>query len=388
MAVQDIGFYNVIGEYITRGKLVEQMIGYYNLKFGENETKITDFNEGSEIRNLLEAIAVDHYILMQQINESGNLSFIQTADGFWLDKHGANPFINLPRKEGSESSGELTFTLASASETITMIPAGTIVVSETTGLEFITQGDCVLYPDELSNTINATSISKGEDTNVPANDITIILDLTLPSELSVTNVSAFEGGVDVEDDDVYRERLLAHVRKDDFGSIGYYTQLVSDIEGVHDVALVDATGYTKKALINSYVKPVSDNILLEALIKLTNVENIVLGHTFTVDEPTYKTLNLDISLDVTSEYSETQLQNILETFINGGESDYIVSFDGYSIGQDLLVNDLKDMFFVLDRVVNVSVVDSDAGVGLTDIVVSDTEVLKVGTVSWSQTVVE
>lgn len=388
MAVQDIGFYNVLGEYITRGKLVDQMIGYYNLKFGENETKITDFNEGSEIRNLLEAIAVDHYILMQQVNEAGNLSFIQTADGFWLDKHGANPFINLPRQQGSESTGELTFTLATPGETITMIPAGTIVVSESTGLEFITQGDCVLYPNELTNTINATSISKGEDTNVPANDITIILDLTLPSELSVTNVSAFSGGVDVEDDDVYRERLLAHVRQDDFGSVGYYMKLLTSMDGVHDVALVDATGYTKKALINSYVKPVSDSILLEALAKLTDVENIVLGHTFTVDAPTYKTLNLEISLSVTSEYSETQLQNILETFINGGESDYIIGFDGYSVGQDLLASDLRDMFFVLDRVVSVSIVDSDTDVDLTDIVVSDSEVLKVGIVSWSQTVVE
>lgn len=388
MVVQDIGFYNVIGDYITRGKLVEQMIGYYDLKLGENETKITDFNEGSEIRNLLEAIAVDHYILMQQVNEAGNIAFIPTADGFWLDKHGANPFISLPRHEGSESSGELTFTLASASETNTMIPAGTIVVSESTGLEFITQADCVIYPNELSNTVNATSISKGEDTNVPADDIKIILDLTLPRDLTVTNVSGFTGGVDVEDDDVYRERLLAHVRKDDFGSIGYYVDLVESISGVHDVAFVDATGYTKKCLINGFDKPVSDSILLEALTKLTNVENIVLGHIFTVDAPSYKVLNLDISLDVTSEYSETQLQNILETYINGGESEYIVSFDGFVIGQDVVASDFRDMFFVLDNVINVSIVDTDTGFALSDIVVSDNEVVDLGTVSWSQTIVE
>ena len=388
MAIDDIGFYNVLGEYITRGKLVEQMSGYYNLKLNEGETRITDFNEGSEIRNLLEAIAVDHYILMQQVNEAGNIAFIQTAEGFWLDKHGANPFINLPRNQGSESSGELTFTLASEAETITMIPSGTIVVSESTGLEFLTQSDCVIYPDELSNSVNAVSISKGEDTNVPAEDITIILDLSLPNDLSVTNVSAFSGGVDVEDDDVYRERLLAHVRQDDFGSIGYYTKLLSDIPGVHDVALVDATGYTKKALVNGYSKPVSDSILLEALSKLTNVENIVLGHSFTVDAPAYKVLNLDISLEVTIEYSETQLQNIIETYINGGESDYIISFDGYIIGQDLMANDLHDMFFVLDHVVDVGVVDSDTGVALVDVSVGAGEVVKLGTVSWSQTVVE
>ena len=35
MVVNDVGFYNVIGEYITRAGLVEQMIGYYNLKLGQ-----------------------------------------------------------------------------------------------------------------------------------------------------------------------------------------------------------------------------------------------------------------------------------------------------------------------------------------------------------------
>ena len=388
MVVNDVGFYNVIGEYITRGALVEQMIGYYNLKLGEGETKITDFNEGSEIRNLLEAIAVDHYILMQQVNEAGNIAFIQTAEGFWLDKHGANPFINLPRILGEASTGVVTFSMPEEQEMNLNIPGGTILISSSTGLEFLTTTDCTIEVGATSTTVNAKCATSGEDGNIPADDLTIIYGSVFANGLTVTNEEPFVGGLDMEDDDVYRERLLSHVRKDDFGSIGYYTDLLSDIPGVHDVALVDATGYTKKALINGHDKPVSDSILLEALSKLTNVENIVLGHSFTVDAPTYKTLNLEISLDTTSEYSETQLQNILETYINGGESDYIISYDGYNIGQDLKASDLADMFFVLDRVVNVSIVDSDTGVGLTDIVVSDSEVLKLGTVIWTQTIVE
>ena len=381
MAVNDVGFYNVIGEYITRTGLVEQMIGYYNLKLGENETKITDFNEGSEIRNLLEAIAVDMYILCQQVNNAGEIGFIHTAEGFWLDRHGGNPFINLPRIFGAESTGSATFSMPEEQTTSLTIPGGTILISYSTGLEFLTTTDTTIEVGTDSATVNVTCATKGEDGNIPADDLTIILDPTFPAGLSVNNDDAFEGGLDTEDDDVYRERLLAHIRKDDFGSIGYYTDLLSGIDGVHDVTLVDAVGYTKKALINGYTKPTSDAIL-------TSVENIVLGHTFTVDAPLYKVLNLSISLDVTSEYSETQLENILETYINGGESNYIIEFDGYNIGQDLKASDLSDMFFVLDRVTGVSVVNSDTEAELIDISVGSGEVLKLGTVSWSQTIVE
>lgn len=388
MSVNDVGFYNVLGEYITRNGLVEQMIGYYNLKLSEGETRITDFNEGSEIRNLLEAIAVDMYILMQQVNNAGNIAFIHTAEGFWLDKHGANPFINLPRIEGNEATGVVTFTLPDPVETETTIPNSTILVSRSTGLEFITTLDCTISVGSSSGDVACMCVSRGSDGNVPAEDITIILDKTLPNGLTVSNSEEFSGGVDVEDDDAYRDRLLKHIRRDDFGSIGYYLNLLEGIDGVHDVKLIDDNEYTKKALINGYTRPVSDGILLSALRFLTDTEKIVLGHSFTVDAPTYKTLNLIINLDVTHEYDEEELNNILETFINGGSSDYIMEFDGYNIGQGLLVADLVAMFMSIDGVVNVNVVDDDTSEPLVDVSVDPDEVLELGTVVFNQTIVE
>ena len=83
-----------------------------------------------------------------------------------------------------------------------------------------------------------------------------------------------------------------------------------------------------------------------------------------------------------------QLNNILQTYFNGGASDYIVEFDGYNIGQDLIAKDLSDMFFVLDRIVSVSIVNSSTEAELVDISVGAGEVVKLGTVTWSQTVVE
>ena len=80
LAIDDIKFTSVRGEEISRNNLVKEMVDYYALKVQEGETRVTDFNEGSEIRNLLESIAVDVYYLMQNENDILRNCFIDTAN--------------------------------------------------------------------------------------------------------------------------------------------------------------------------------------------------------------------------------------------------------------------------------------------------------------------
>ena len=91
LPITDESFYNIVGNEISRTILVQQMIDYYNEKLEIGETRVTDFNEGSEIRNLLESIAVDLYTLMEDQYELSKIAFITTSDGEWLDLHVANP---------------------------------------------------------------------------------------------------------------------------------------------------------------------------------------------------------------------------------------------------------------------------------------------------------
>ena len=76
LPIENESFYNIIGDEISRESIVERMIDYYNQKLEIGETKITDFNEGSEIRNLLESIAVDLYDLMEDNYEATKIAFI------------------------------------------------------------------------------------------------------------------------------------------------------------------------------------------------------------------------------------------------------------------------------------------------------------------------
>ena len=82
----DTSFTTVTGEEISRTIIVQNMIDFYNEKYPN--AYITDFNEGSEIRNILEAIACDVFHL--ELNDQNILRacFLSTSYGSYLDLFG------------------------------------------------------------------------------------------------------------------------------------------------------------------------------------------------------------------------------------------------------------------------------------------------------------
>lgn len=387
MTIEEDSFYNIVGVEINRTNLVKQMIDYYALKLEAGETKVTDFNEGSEIRNLLEAFAVDLYHLMEEQNELAKIAFIETAEGEWLDKHGASSFIKLPRDTGENSIGFVTFTIAESLVSEVIIPEGTIVVNEETGLEYSTDSEAIISVGETEATVSATCLTEGEDGNCAVNTITLIEDDYLQiKDLSVNNANEFTGGTDYEEDDEYRERLLNYVRQDDFGSIRYYTDLCENVSGVHDVCLVNISNYTKKILVNGLIKPTLDDVLAEVLETVSDFNNIVIGHVFLVDRPNYVTLNLSVNLNVSEELVEFDLKKVIQSVFDGGAPLMGIEFDGLSIGETLRRYTLVSALELFDNVESVSIINNSTGEELIDINVKSNEVLKLGTVNITQNV--
>ena len=389
MPIEEDVFYDINGYEVSRTNLVQQMIQYYEEKVALGESKVTDFNEGSEIRNLLESICVDVYALMEDQNDLTKIAFVETAEGEWLDKHGANPFVNLARDTGNEATGFVTFSIPDVGTNSVVIPEGTVVVSTDNGLDYVTDSECTIAVGDTNVLCSATCITVGEDGNCPANTVTLIEDnfIDVPG-LSVNNTEAFTGGTDYEEDDEYRERLLAFLRKDDFGSLPYYENLCTNVQGVHDVLLVDATGYTKKVLVNGNVKPTPDTVLAEVLEVLSIPDNIVLGHTFTVDKPDYITKNLTLNLTVSEEVDEDLLEDIFDSIFDGKDLEGEISFDGMSIGQSLLKETLYNAFYLIDEVSSVCINVTGSSSEISDLTVDADEVLKLGTLTINQTVSE
>ena len=384
MALNEVSFYNTNGDEISLSNIVNQMINYYNMKHEVGETVITDFNEGSEIRNLLEAFAIGIYALLEEQHEATKIAFISTSEGVFLDRLGELPFIDLPRITGSVAGGSVTFTLAEVQSDDVVIPAETFIRNEDE-ISFYTLSDCVISSGDLTGSVLVEAISPGVDGNAPAGTVTIFEDEDIDTSLvSVTNSEDFRGGSDWEDDDEYRERLLDNVQADGFGTVGWYRSLCEDVDGVHDVKFVSDATYTRKCLVNGSVKPTPNAVLLDVLTELSDLDNLVLGHRFIVDKPSYTSVDLDISLDVVSEVDEDKLLSVLTVLFDGGDASVPISYTGLNIGESLRRGIIEGALSVFEVVVGVTSITCD-GVEV-DVLEPGTvnSVLQLGTVSWTQ----
>ena len=391
-SLNDESFYNILGEEISRNGLVQQMINFYGLLLEVGETRITDFNEGSEIRNFLETIAVDHYVILEDQNEHAKITFIDTAYGEWLDKHGLHPAIRLERNQGAESVGEVTFTIPAVSAEQTIIPEGTLLASTETGLQFVTDYDAVIEIGDLNVDVQCTCMSVGEDGNVIAGSIDLIDDDFLDVHgITVTNTDAFTGGVDYEEDEAYRARLLEYVRREDFGSLPYYINLAETVPGVHDVKLVDEVGVSKKILVNGDVKETSDTLLVDVLTRFSDTRNLGINHTFNVAKPTFVKYSLEVTVDVDAELPTGTFEDLLVKYVDGGYStfDGRIEFNGVRIGQSITKDEFVNALKIIGNVADATITIKNASSTSVDICsVEADEVVEITDVSVTQNVIE
>jgi hypothetical protein len=155
---------------------------------------------------------------------------------------------------------------------------------------------------------------------------------------------------------------------------------------VHDVNFIDASGYTKKCLVNGSSKPTSDTVLADVLEVLTVPDNVVLGHNLTVAKPNYVVKDLTLNSTVSEEVEEQLINNILTSIFDGVGLEGEISYDGLSIGEALTKESLYNALFLVDEIEEVVVLVDESE--MTDFVVDEDEALQLGTVEINQTLVE
>lgn len=343
-------FYDLEGNLVSRTKLRDKMIDYFRELLEDESTKITDFNEGSEIRNLMESIAVDLYHLEYITFESMRMAFLKYATGNWLDLHGEE--MGLSRDYGNYSYGVLRFELPKPLGYPVVIPIGTYCVHKDTGAVYKTVLDGTIPTGATSVDVNAFSITQGKINNAEADTITLFQDSTPSPGMTVTNPIRFNGGRDVETDEEFRNRLLTYAKKDSFGSVSYYQAVALEIEGVHDIAFTSApanTSYTATLLVNGDNKPTEDGIMSRAISTFTLQDNLVIGHNFYIAKPVYNNVELTIRVYVDENIEEVEFYKCLNALFDGGEyggNDYM----GLNIGDNLpkinIINALERITFV------------------------------------------
>ena len=383
------GFYNITGELVNIDFIVQKMINSFFKKYPD--ANITDFNEGSQIRNFLESLSSELYHLEFKDQQLVQLAFLTTMLGSYLDLKGEE--LQTPRMLGSSSIGNVTFSIPEAQTIEITIPANTVLVDSETGYYFNTTAETRINIGDTSCSVSAVSQVIGEAANSRAGKITVFRD-NKPSELlSVTNEKAFTGGTDYEEDEAYRERLLEKLGEDSFGSREYYIRLGESVDGVHDVLLTDAEGYTGKVLVNGDEKPLDEDIL--ALVVAQYIEpNLVYKQTFLVEECDYTEIDLEITAGVYEEVDDQFFIDVLEVLFNGGvyvsestSQNLNLTYPGLRINEPLTVYQLLTALEAprfVSQITNITCDDETFNTVTPD----ENECLKLGTVTITQNVIE
>ena len=381
MVLGDESFYNVVGEEINRSILVQVMIDYYNEKYPD--TNITDFNEGSEIRNILESFSVDIYHLEKNDTDLLRAAFLSTSYGRYLDLFGEE--YNTPREYGSVAWGVVTFTIPEPIDYNIIIPVNTVLLSSETGLEYLTNIEVEIPIGETSVECTVYSQVVGRNTNANPNTITIFKDTTPYNMLSVNNPDAFTGGKDSETDDEYRSRLLKVKGQDSFGSKEYYHRLGSSIDGIHDVLIVKTDNeYTGKVIVNGDNKPLSQDIFALVVAQYTTQKNLVYDHSFEVAPVDYTTVNLELELSVSEQISNNTIINALKSLFNGGTYSNSL-YPGLNINQALSKYLILNCIELVDGVIQVTGLTNDDE-SFNRLIPDENTVLMLGNVSITQNI--
>lgn len=344
-------FYTVKGNEVSKENIVSEFINNYT-------GGLTDFNEGSEIRNLVEAFAVYAMGLEERLNDTVYVMDIMNADGEYLDLLASQPGIDMERIEGVEATGTVLFTVRNALLEELSIPAGTLVTSDT-GVDFETQTDNTILPGELSTECMVMAVDVGAEGNIPANSIITKEDgYDAVEGFTVSNPEAFSGGLDYEEDDVFRNRILEAMSLPKFGSKPYYvSMLMNEFTEAHDILFDTTSSSTYSAVVtpNTYDGSTAQTkLVMDVASYLADDNNIALGHVFNVVSPVVKTVDVyfgdadeDTGLYVKLVNYDTdtvsKAKQVLDKYLTGGSLDFVVGeFPGLNLSEEFTSYTLND----------------------------------------------
>lgn len=344
----DDGFYNLKNEYITVDTIKDLLINYYKELHEQDKTKIDDFTDGSEIMNLIGLMSVLAYNMLEEQNSVLANHFINTAEGEYLDLIGTNPNINLERIFGSNATGFVKFSIAEPAISEIEIPDGTIVGSSESS--YSTVGDNYISVGETYTYCQVECDVEGPVGNCVVGAITECED----PQFTVTNDEPFTDGLDTEDDEEYRERLLNYVKEDNFGSIGYYENILLNFDGMHDILK-----YTGETTLSYYLNLTKNEntVYNEVISHFNDANNYVVGHNFTFSLPTKLNTSFQITLNADCGIDQLDIEEYCNLYFIGGDmTNYPLLLLGLDINAEptieAFINELKANF---DTITNVTI---------------------------------
>lgn len=188
--------------------------------------RITDFNEGSIISSLYEAIAS----VVERVYLEGRIGYDDMLKAVPRLIFGFTP------KGGQRASASVVFSRAKASDIRTVIPVSSKVASG--NYIFVTTEVGVIEPGQLqSNNVAVQAETVGLDYNVPANTITTLSSIMPLDVVEVTNPVKAAGGTNAESDAEVEARFKLYINGLQGGNNYGIKSAALSVEGVRSASI-------------------------------------------------------------------------------------------------------------------------------------------------------
>ena len=322
--------------------------------------------EGCDLAVRLWAAAAQIQALGVQADWVLDQSFPQTAQGIYLDRHGA--MRGITRMPAAKAVGTLRFSVDLAPVSDLTIPAGTVCMTAAE-TRFQTTEAAVLEAGELSVDVPAEALEGGSAGNAAPGAIRILT--ACPVAITAcTNPAAFSGGSNEEDDETLRARILeSYQRLPNGANAAWYEQTAMGYAGV---AAAKAVGRPRGiGTVDVYVATASGLPAAELLTGLQAVlqEKREIAVDVQVKAPTVQAVNLAAAIlpaeGVAFSAAKAAAEQTLTAF-----------FTGHLLAKPVRLADLGHRLYVLPEVENYRI-----SAPAEDLAASDTVLPVLGTLS-------
>ena len=315
-----------------------------------------ELSDSGDMAVRLRAAAAQIYALLLQSEWVLNQCFPQTAAGDMLDRHAE--MRGLARRQAVPAVGVIRFYVDEAAAEDREIPAGTVCM--TAGLvRFETTEDAVLAKGELSVDVPAQALEAGTGGNVSPE--TVVRMAAPPVGIAgCRNTEAFSGGLDSEEDEDLRERVLETFRRMPNGAnAAFYEQEAAGFDRVAAArAIPRKRGIGTVDVVVATAEGIPDEELLEE-IRADLQEKREIAVDVLVKGPEAVTVN--VSAQVTAEAGADP-----ETVKESAEANIRALFDGRMLGKDLLRAELGHRLYETEGAANYVLTEPAADVAITE----------------------
>ena len=315
---------------------------YENMKKTYREITGADINDMSDMAVRMYAAAVEIASLYTYNDFVKRQAFPQTATGDYLESHAQ--VRGLARLKGAFAAGEITFSCGGAAASEIDIPSGVVCYTEN-GTRFITAEAGKIAAGEDCCTVPCRCESPGQAGNVSAG--TVIYMAVKPTYIvGCRNDNPFSGGIDEEDDESLRERLIATYNALPNGTnAAYYEKEVLRLEGVAAAAVLPRNrGLGTVDIVVTSESGTPDSALL-GRVKAALDEKREMCVDIGVLAP--ETVSVNITVEISPAAGYTFAQAKAET-----EASLAAMFDGRLLEKGILVIDIQNRIYNLPSVGN------------------------------------